>query len=139
MSTTTSGKSPCPLCGGAGCSYGHDHNGAFLLCPNPDCPPNAAAGRVADCLCGLLPCESEKAARRVLGGKRMKMRFEISEGRFRVVDAEAGKTIYEDMVPEGMTPEELMMQFVKGADEAFRKAGKEMTITGGGGWPQEEN
>jgi hypothetical protein len=69
----------------------------------------------------------------------MKMRFEISEGRFRVVDAEAGKTIYEDKVPEGMTPEELMMQFVKGADEAFRKVGKEMTITGGGGWPQEEN
>jgi hypothetical protein len=38
----------CPLCGAARCSIGTDGLGAFLLCPNLNCPPNAAGGKVAD-------------------------------------------------------------------------------------------
>jgi len=47
MSTVTTGKTTCPLCGAAGCTYGHDF-GAFLFCSNPQCPPNALHGRVSD-------------------------------------------------------------------------------------------
>jgi hypothetical protein len=48
MSTYTSGKMACPLCGAPGCSPGRDSQGAFLLCPNPACGPNATGGKIAD-------------------------------------------------------------------------------------------
>jgi hypothetical protein len=47
MSTTTTGKTTCPLCAAPGCSYGDDDR-AFLLCPNPNCPPNARHGSISD-------------------------------------------------------------------------------------------